>query len=87
MRQKYLDLLNTLPEPYRTKSIHNFNYQNAYMHMEHPFIELNNVARALKMGFFWDNTGEGWSYWKKLHENLVKGNINLITFYNKYLVS
>ncbi len=53
--------LNELPEPYRTQALKYFEPQTAQTQSE-----------ALMCGFDWRESKEGFSYWGKLYDRLVK---------------
>ena len=56
---------NKLPEPYRTQALGNLMYRVSQK-------KVDNFSDALKGGFVWAETDEGFSYWDNIHDRYEK---------------
>lgn len=65
--KKAKQLLEKLPEPYRTQAL---GYFNPAFYEDRLDGEPADVGSALTMAFDWDQTDEGYDYWHELYETL-----------------
>lgn len=62
--------LETLPEPYRTEALENFDPT----HIVDPHeldIAKSSLSNAVLFGFDWSETRQGISYWDSFHSELM----------------
>jgi hypothetical protein len=76
----YLEVLRTLPSPYREKAVANVISQRG-VHTLY-LTGSTNIKFALMCWFRWNRTPEGEKYWQDLYYSLPS---NSIPFYSKYL--
>lgn len=82
MLKSIVELLEELPEPYRTQAL--LNNDDAAGNLW-KIVSDNTIACALSWAFAWSFSPQGSDYWKDVCEKL-KNNIPLIS-YHKYLKS
>lgn len=73
MSATHLELLQTLPSPYREQAIENTkNYKGKEWFSESYH---NNLVGILQEGFLWYQTpeGQGWDYWLKIYKRAKAG--------------
>jgi len=63
------ELLEQLPEPYRTQALNNLHpmYQPGVFKGKNI---LTSPREAIKVAFIWGAAPEGWGYWDKLFNSL-----------------
>lgn len=67
MKQATIRLLKTLPEPYATQAVENYNP------IFDPYREHPDNAKALIWAFHWDRSPQGHLYWLSLYNHLAHG--------------
>ncbi len=72
MIEPYIEHLQVLPEPYRSKAIASLDPAWVMEHWNHH--QINSAASAIQRGFKWVDSEEGWNFWSNVIQFLL-GNI------------
>lgn len=66
--RKVIDILNELPEPYRSQAFYNTSKQNYSGYLDK--LLAYDLKELLKISFRWAKSPEGFDYWNDLYNSL-----------------